>query len=1422
MSGDLCGTKLGKYRLERLLGRGGMGMVYLARHELLENEAAVKILPPELSRDEEMKSRFLREARSAAGLRHPNIIRIHDVGEEAGLNYFSMDYVAGQSLTELIAARGGLAEEEIIRLSRQVLSALTDAHAAGIVHRDLKPDNVLIDQRGDAIVMDFGIAKALKGTRFTQMGAFVGTVHYASPEQARGLDVDARSDLYSWGVVMYEMATGRVPFAGVDTAAVFYQHVHEVPTPPNRAVPHISPGLSAFILRLLEKNPADRPAGATEALSELNRLTAPAGPAGKTRVQSLSRPARGPSPATRAHALLKEAETLLDKGGFAAAQALAEKALTLHPESTQGRDLKDRAAAEMSRDQRISELTAEAEAYLGDGLFEDAARMIVELAAISRDKAAALDWLARVQTRADSSARLGSALTRGRALEAAGQLAEAQALYQDLAAEHGEDPALSEALQRVTRLAEVAALVDEAQGLQESGDLPGAQELYQKALLLHAADSRARQGLEQVKLRQSRGQRALALMEQGRLLLGQGRANEAVTLAEEALDLAPDLGAAQELREQAEAAAAAAPAAPEVTMMASPAASDFTRVATPPPLPPLPPEPPAAPPEDAAPPPPAPETPAPEPPAAEVPPAATAPEEQGPAETPAATGPPAEPPAPEPPVVSSAPPKAPPPTPPGPPAAAKPEAPPPPAAPARKSPVGLVAAAVVVVALLAVGGWWFLGRKGPEPVVPPGPAPTPAAQASLETATPAPPAGATATPQESPTPDTRAQELSRLVQEGRADLEAGKLDQASAAFRGALALDPNHTPALDGLAALEKRRHEAARKEAAELVRQAAAKAAADDLDRAALLYEKALALDGSSREAQQGLAQVRRRQQTLADMAQAQTVRDQVQVILNRAQLHLSAGRLAEARQAYEEALALDRNAMEAREGLDRVRAREEAAQREQQAAQAAELVSQGQKLLAAGDLAGARRAFARALEVYPHTEGARQGLAAVEERETAEAKARRAGELADLNAKGRSRLGQDDLDGAAASFEQALALDPRNQAAREGLARVAQAREAREAARRQEEARSQAAAAAAEGRRKLADGDLDGAAAEFARALSLDANQAAARQGQKDLARRRAELARAAAPTAAPPTAAPPARPTPRPLARPTAAPARPHPVDQASRDQAQAMVDEARTLLALDDLEQAQNLFRRAQELDPANRGAEKGLEAVRQRRERLGGGTGRTSSGGNTGSNTGAGQGGQVSDESRRQAQRAFARAVKDYNQGRFAEAVKQFEAYLAVFPNDATGRQNLELAQKQLSEGSQGRLEITSAPDGEVFVDGQPRGRTPAHLDDVAPGRRKVEVRAFGGRQEQVVSVKARATTNVKFRLKSGELAVNAVPWAYIYLDGKKVGTTPARLDGLLLGEHEVGLQREGYATFKQRVVLEAGTVIRVKADLKAQ
>jgi serine/threonine-protein kinase len=261
----------GRYRIVRKLGSGGMADVYLAEDEELGRRIAIKILNDRHANDESFVERFRREAKNAAGLSHPNIVSIYDRGEAEGTYYIAMEYLDGRSLKELVVARGPLPISDAIDATRQVLAALRFAHRKGVVHRDIKPHNVMADADGRLKVTDFGIARA-GVSQMTEAGSIIGTAQYLSPEQARGAPVDQRSDLYSVGIVLYEMLTGMTPFSGETPVEIAMKHLSDPPRPPSLERPDISPDLDMVVLRALAKSPDDRFQTAEEMDAELERV----------------------------------------------------------------------------------------------------------------------------------------------------------------------------------------------------------------------------------------------------------------------------------------------------------------------------------------------------------------------------------------------------------------------------------------------------------------------------------------------------------------------------------------------------------------------------------------------------------------------------------------------------------------------------------------------------------------------------------------------------------------------------------------------------------------------------------------------------------------------------------------------------------------------------------------------------------------------------------------------------------------------------------------------------------------------------------------------------------------------------------------------------------------------------------------------
>jgi serine/threonine protein kinase len=273
VSDALIGTLFdGRYKVIRRLGSGGMANVYLAEDQELGRRVAIKILNDRHAHDEQFVERFRREAKNAAGLSHPNVVSIYDRGEAEGTYYIAMEYLEGRTLKELIVTKGPTPIPVAIDYTRQMLGALGFAHKNGIVHRDIKPHNVVVAPDGRVKVTDFGIARAGAASQMTEAGSIVGTAQYLSPEQAKGTAVDQRSDIYSLGIVLYELLTGAVPFTGDTPVEIAMKHISETPKPPSVLRPDVPHDLDLVVTRALAKDPEERYQSAEELDADLERV----------------------------------------------------------------------------------------------------------------------------------------------------------------------------------------------------------------------------------------------------------------------------------------------------------------------------------------------------------------------------------------------------------------------------------------------------------------------------------------------------------------------------------------------------------------------------------------------------------------------------------------------------------------------------------------------------------------------------------------------------------------------------------------------------------------------------------------------------------------------------------------------------------------------------------------------------------------------------------------------------------------------------------------------------------------------------------------------------------------------------------------------------------------------------------------------
>jgi serine/threonine protein kinase len=261
-----------RYEVIARVGEGGMAVVYRARDLLLGRIVALKVLRPQYASDNDFVERFRREAQTAASLSHPNVVNIHDVGEEGKIYYIVMEFVEGRNLKEIIKQEGPLPTKTAVFIAGEICKALEAAHRQGLTHRDVKPHNILITYDGRVKVTDFGIARAAATSSLTQTGTVIGSVHYFSPEQARGAPVGTASDIYSLGVLCYEMVTGNVPFSGESPVSVALKHLQEQPKPPRQINPQISPEFERIILKAMAKTESQRYPSATAMLRELRGL----------------------------------------------------------------------------------------------------------------------------------------------------------------------------------------------------------------------------------------------------------------------------------------------------------------------------------------------------------------------------------------------------------------------------------------------------------------------------------------------------------------------------------------------------------------------------------------------------------------------------------------------------------------------------------------------------------------------------------------------------------------------------------------------------------------------------------------------------------------------------------------------------------------------------------------------------------------------------------------------------------------------------------------------------------------------------------------------------------------------------------------------------------------------------------------------
>jgi eukaryotic-like serine/threonine-protein kinase len=264
----------GRYEVIERIGAGGMAIVYKAKDQLLNRVVTIKVLREQFATDEDFIRRFRREAQAVASLSHPNIVSVYDVGKEGDTEYIVMEYVEGRNLKEIIRDYAPLSTDQTINLARQITGAIQNAHEHHIIHRDIKPHNILVTEDGRAKVTDFGIARAVSSATVTHTGDIIGSVHYLSPEQAKGLQSNEQSDIYSLGIILYELSTGQVPYDGETPIAIALKHLQEQPTLPSKINPRVEKEFERVIMRAISKSPEQRYSSAKDLLEDLNHVLA--------------------------------------------------------------------------------------------------------------------------------------------------------------------------------------------------------------------------------------------------------------------------------------------------------------------------------------------------------------------------------------------------------------------------------------------------------------------------------------------------------------------------------------------------------------------------------------------------------------------------------------------------------------------------------------------------------------------------------------------------------------------------------------------------------------------------------------------------------------------------------------------------------------------------------------------------------------------------------------------------------------------------------------------------------------------------------------------------------------------------------------------------------------------------------------------
>ena len=556
MAGMIPST-LGKYRIIEEIGRGGMAVVYKAVHPQLGRYVAIKVLPRQFTFETKFVQRFHREATAASTLDHPNIVIIHDVDQEDDTHYIVMQYLEGQPLSELIKQQGSLPPNRALKIIHQISSALDYAHSLGFVHRDIKPSNIIIGPEDHATLTDFGIVRTVDGTSVTKEGAPIGTPEYMSPEQCEGKQADSRSDLYSLGVVLYEMLTGQVPFTADTPFVVMYQQVSKKPVPPRRIKPGLLDTVERVVLRALAKEPDQRYATAgalAEALEAAIRGEEPPPVPDEKVVESL----------------YLQASKAFDGKRWREAIELLNQVLLLDEQYRDAQVLLRRAKEELARQEEVAELKARGKRLLEEGRPREAIEIFQSALSLQPDDDELSDLLARAQQEAEDEGEERDRIRRAEeSCEQGKRLIRQEHWARAVACLRG-------AIKLAPGNSEIASLLERAEaGLQAQREI---EELYREGtealeaeywdraieafgLILQKRPSRveAREKLEEAR----RGRELAKKYDTARKLMEEAEWPEAIRLFEEILVDEPGYKESQQLLGIAR-AAMATPREPEV------------------------------------------------------------------------------------------------------------------------------------------------------------------------------------------------------------------------------------------------------------------------------------------------------------------------------------------------------------------------------------------------------------------------------------------------------------------------------------------------------------------------------------------------------------------------------------------------------------------------------------------------------------------------------------------------------------------------------------------------------------------------------------------------------------------------------------------------------------------------------------------